>query len=110
MYDVASRTWGEFIVTDVGPGYKIKYLFISPGASLSHQRHQSRDEHWYVLSGHGVVKIDDIEYPLLPGTQITVKRNCWHLLTNLSSYERLVIHEIQSGNVCEEADIERRWE
>ena len=112
------RPWGYYRIVHEVPGCKVKELTVSPGASLSMQRHQERAEFWLVSSGTATVytinRSTDAE---LTGVFhrhefLHISPNEWHQLVNEDS-SPLKIVEIQYGDRCEEDDIERnqsvRW-
>ncbi len=109
-----TRPWGYYRVLHEAAGVKVKELTVDPGAALSMQRHQGRSEFWLVAEGTATVDtIDstttDVE---LNGVfdrhqYLHISRNEWHQLINNES-NPLKIIEIQYGEQCEEADIERR--
>jgi mannose-6-phosphate isomerase-like protein (cupin superfamily) len=51
--DKGTRPWGEWRVIDIGEGFAVKRIVVSPGHRLSLQRHAGRDEHWFVVGGGG---------------------------------------------------------
>ena len=53
------RPWGSYTLLEEHPGFKIKRITVSPGASLSLQSHQHRSEHWVVVSGTAIVTRDN---------------------------------------------------
>ena len=50
---ITKRPWGWFETLAEGEGYLIKRLWIAPHQRISLQRHQHRQEHWYVALGGG---------------------------------------------------------
>ena len=106
------RNWGWYRVLDDKPGYKVKELVISPKSKLSMQRHFKRSEHWYVLKGSCDVLTDG-----KAGLQtVTLKalthgydigKEVWHQGINETD-EHCHILEVQYGEECTEADIERK--
>ena len=97
---------------DDKPGYKVKELVISPKSKLSMQRHFKRSEHWYVLKGSCDILTDG-----KAGLQtVTLKalthgydigKEVWHQGINETD-EPCHILEVQYGEECTEADIERK--
>jgi mannose-6-phosphate isomerase-like protein (cupin superfamily) len=107
------RQWGYYRVLHEAPGVKVKELTVDPGRSLSMQRHQERAEFWLVASGEATVytlnRSTDAELRGRYGRHeyLHIGLHEWHQLVNEHS-EPLKIVEIQYGNQCEEADIERK--
>ena len=109
------RPWGWYRdLYTIGPGIKVKELVIEPGKSLSMQKHFKRAEMWYVLKGKCKCKTelngieDDVTLQELSrGYDIGVET--WHQGYN-PFQEPCHILEVQHGELCVEADIERREE
>ena len=106
------RNWGWYRVLDDKINYKVKELVITPGESLSDQKHYFRSEHWYVLKGKCVL---DTEYNSNKNT-VTLSEctngysigcEVWHKASNPFD-EHCHILEVQYGEKCVEEDIERR--
>ena len=102
-----NRGWGYYEVIRNSDQCKIKELVVNPNSCLSYQKHQYRDELWFVKSGNGKVIVDETVIHLFKHSYILINQNSWHQLIN-GSNEPLVIIEIQFGLKCEEEDIERR--
>jgi cytidyltransferase-like protein len=106
MHERTDRPWGYYDILKNYPGCKLKELVVEPNRCLSYQRHQHRDELWYVRAGQGKVIIDDRVLFLYNGQYLVIKAGSWHQLIN-SGVEPLSIIEIQFGDNCDENDIER---
>lgn len=108
------RDWGYWrVLDDKQPqqGIKVKELVINPGCRLSNQKHFHRSEHWYILSG--ILQMDT-EYnnkhnsvTLRSTNTYVINKGVWHQAINVGT-EPVHVIEIQYGEKCEEADIERR--
>lgn len=107
------RIWGYYRVLYEYPDSKVKELVVNPHSSLSMQKHQYRDEFWFVAEGTASL------YTLIDGnkvyagdhqkySQIDIANNEWHQLVN-NTDKPLKIVEIQYGKKCEEEDIERDY-
>jgi cytidyltransferase-like protein len=101
------RAWGCWkVLSDVDATIKVKELIVEPGKKLSMQRHQHRNEFWYVVKGQGRVNwrvgSTDIQ------KHSTIRIDCmeWHQLENTGD-TKLHVVEIQHGSECSEDDIER---
>lgn len=106
------RNWGWYRVLDDKINYKVKELVITPGESLSDQKHFLRSEHWYVLKGKCVL---DTEFESRKD-KVTLEActngysigcEIWHKASNPFN-EPCHILEVQHGEKCVEEDIERR--
>jgi mannose-6-phosphate isomerase-like protein (cupin superfamily) len=100
------RPWGQFAVLSDEDTHKVKRITVDPGHRLSYQRHAHRSEHWFVVSGHGVVTIDGDDRPVAPGSAIDVPVGSAHRITNPGP-EPLDFVEVQHGASFGEDDIER---
>ena len=108
------REWGYWrVLDDKQPqkGIKVKELVIYPNSSLSNQRHQFRNEHWYILSGNLTMfteyndKLSKVQ--LKSNETYIVGEGTWHKAVNTGT-EPCHIIEIQYGEKCDENDIERK--
>lgn len=104
-----NRPWGKWEVLKEEPGRKVKLLTVSPGQSLSMQRHFKRREVWLVLEGRGRVTLHGVDFALEPEDNITIEVEAWHQLINDGDSD-LVVLEVQEGEECSEDDIERQDE
>ncbi len=101
-----NRPWGWYDSIDAGENFKVKRIYVKPGASLSLQKHHSRAEHWVVVkgiaeitNGEKTIKLRENESTFIPQGQI-------HRLSNSSDLP-LEIIEVQSGGYLGEDDIIR---
>lgn len=108
------RDWGYYrVLHENGPTVKLKELTVDPGQSLSMQRHDKRNEFWFVSQGVATVYTLNVSTDLeLLGEykkhqHIWIDNRQWHQLRN-NTKEPLKIIEIQYGENCVEEDIERR--
>ena len=100
------RPWGQFEVLSDAESHKVKRLTVDPGHRLSYQRHAHRSEHWFVVSGKGLVTIDGSSRPVQAGTAVDVPVGTAHRIENPGP-EPLVFIEVQHGTTFGEDDIER---
>ena len=105
--EIIERPWGWYRVIDQGPGYKVKELEIYPGCELSMQRHKHRAERWNIVQGSCVIKNPKFKIQLDQHCDpYTVFKMQWHQPCNITQESCKVI-EVQIGDICDEADIER---
>lgn len=100
------RPWGHFAVIREGAGFRVKHLFVVPGACLSLQRHQHRAEHWVIVNGRASVTCNDETFVLEKDESTYIPARAIHRLGNAGSIA-LEIVEIQTGAYLGEDDIER---
>ena len=108
------RQWGYYrVLHEDSPHVKLKELTVDPGKKLSMQRHQFRNEHWFVTEGTAIINTLDedgnvkMRNFVMKNMQIYISRNEWHQLVNEKDTPLKVI-EIQFGEKCVEEDIERK--
>ena len=106
------RAWGKYTVLDKGNGWQAKQLEFEAGRSLSDQRHFNRSEHWHVVEGEVLMKLEYANGDLYTktytsGESIDIPANTWHKATNLGKTPAKVV-EVWLGSELTEEDIERR--
>lgn len=109
------RNWGWYRVLDegidseTGLNYKLKELVITPGSSLSNQRHHKRSEIWIQVQGKCVLNMHrGLESKTLSAGEnsYTIPKKAWHQAYNPFDEPSHTI-ELQIGAECIEEDIER---
>jgi cytidyltransferase-like protein len=106
------RVWGKFYDLFVDNDIKVKELIILPGKGMSFQKHEFRNEIWFVSKGTCIVNFSDrgpnnyVEKVLNKWDSFKVNKNEWHQLINNTNHDCHII-EIQYGNKISEDDIER---
>lgn len=104
--NIETRPWGFFEIIKETDSFKIKKICVKPGHRLSYQFHKKRSETWIMISGKGILIIDDIEYNYSPGKTFTIPVKAKHRIENNSDDETIFI-EIQTGSYFGEDDIIR---
>jgi mannose-6-phosphate isomerase-like protein (cupin superfamily) len=79
---------------------------IKPGKKQSLQRHKNRSEYWQIISGSGMVYLEDSKFKLDKNDNIYIPQGDLHRLENIGK-DLLKIVEIQIGKKISEDDIER---
>ena len=106
LVSVGERPWGKYIVLLNSEDHKVKEITVNPGARLSLQRHQKREEHWFIQKGKAKVTLSGKESILNTGQCINIPRAHTHRIENIGKTD-LVFIEIQTGDYFGEDDIER---
>ena len=106
LSETENRPWGSFHVIAKGQGYQIKEMTINPGKKQSLQRHKNRSEYWQIISGKGMVYLEDSKFKLEKNDNIFIPQGDLHRLENIGK-DLLTIVEIQIGEKISEDDIER---
>lgn len=100
------RPWGYYRVLSDEPDHKVKRIVVYPGQRLSLQRHRQRSEHWFIVQGHAIVRKDEKEIPVQPGSSVDIPQGSWHRMSNPGEMNTVFI-EVQTGDYFGEDDIER---
>lgn len=100
------RPWGYYEILEDKEDHKVKRITVYPGKRLSLQRHQRRQEHWYFISGEGVVTLDAVDVAVVAGKSVDIDFSTVHRVSNTGS-EDLRFIEVQRGDYFGEDDIER---
>jgi mannose-1-phosphate guanylyltransferase/mannose-6-phosphate isomerase len=100
------RPWGTYTILEERDNNKIKRIVVYPGAKLSLQMHQHRNEHWIVVSGTAKITNGDKVIILEENQSTYVPKKTRHRLENPGK-EPLHIIEVQMGDYLGEDDIER---
>jgi mannose-1-phosphate guanylyltransferase/mannose-6-phosphate isomerase len=101
-----TRPWGDWRVTDCGPGFVVKRIRVAPGAHLSLQRHQHRAEQWVVVIGTARVTRNNEVFDLRPGEAARIGVGDIHRVAN-PGQTMMEFVEVQTGPILSEDDIER---
>jgi len=100
------RPWGSYETVDEGARFKVKRITVSPGASLSLQKHHHRAEHWIVVTGTALVTVEDRKIQLDENQSTYIPVGACHRLENRGKVP-LELIEVQSGDYLGEDDIVR---
>lgn len=100
------KPWGFYKIIKNNYDLKIKELVIYPGECISYQKHEKRNEHWFVLKGIGRVIINGKEILIKEGESIDIPKEHWHRIINIGE-NNLIIIELQTGEYLREDDIIR---
>lgn len=101
-----NRPWGWFETIDEGKNFKVKRIQVNPGAKLSYQSHQFRNEHWVVIKGRASIICDEKKMTIEHDQSTYIKKGIKHQLINLEE-DSLEIIEVQTGTKLTEDDIVR---
>jgi mannose-6-phosphate isomerase-like protein (cupin superfamily) len=101
-----SKPWGFYVDIYRSDTMVIKRIVLAPGAKISLQKHEKRDEWWGVDYGTGKLTLGDTHTFIYPTNTIYIPRRTIHRVENISATEILRIFETQTG-VCDEDDIVR---
>ena len=97
----AEKSWGTYNVMDAQKGAVTIKAHLYAGRKMSYHRHDFRDEVWTVLSGEGIVTIDDMEQIVRPGDVVSIAAGCKHTIQAKTDMQLI---EIQIGSVIDVSD------
>jgi mannose-6-phosphate isomerase len=100
------RPWGSFTVLHTDSSHQVKKLVVNSGMRLSLQSHEFRSEHWFIVSGSGLVQLENELIKVQQGCSVDVPIGAKHRITSTSD-DPLVFVEVQSGISFDENDITR---
>lgn len=106
-YEIYQRPWGFYKTTVMNDYFQSKVISVSPGARLSLQSHNHREEYWIVAHGKGMAQIGESMINISCGSYLFIPKGCKHRLTNTDEMENLIITEVQIGDYFGEDDIIR---
>jgi len=101
-----ARPWGWYDSIDTGDRFRVKRIFVKPGASLSLQMHHHRAEHWIVVRGTAEVTRENEVFTVSENQSTYIPLGQKHRLRNPGKIG-LELIEVQSGSYLEEDDIVR---
>jgi len=100
------RPWGHYESVDSGERFQVKRIVVTPGGTLSLQKHLHRAEHWVVVRGTAEVTIGAEVKILHENESIYVPSGAVHRLVNPGKIP-LELIEVQTGSYLGEDDIVR---
>ena len=100
------RPWGSYEGVGHGERYQVKRIKVSPGASLSLQKHHHRAEHWVVVRGTAEVTRGEDVFTLGENESTYIPLGVKHRLRNPGKLV-LELIEVQVGAYLGEDDIVR---
>jgi mannose-6-phosphate isomerase-like protein (cupin superfamily) len=103
---IENRPWGSYTVLHTDESSQVKKLIINPGKRISLQSHELRAEHWFVVSGTGLVTLNTLEFELYEGNAVDIRIGEKHRIECISK-EPLIFIEVQTGSKFDESDILR---
>jgi mannose-1-phosphate guanylyltransferase/mannose-6-phosphate isomerase len=100
------RPWGYYESIDAGDRFQVKRIVVTPGGTLSLQKHRHRAEHWVVVRGTAEVTTGDDVRTLHENESVYIPIGAVHRLANRGKIP-LELIEVQTGSYLGEDDIER---
>ncbi len=100
------RPWGYYDSIDLGERFQVKRLVVTPGGTLSLQKHLHRSEHWVVVRGTAEVTIGEATKIVHENESAYIPLGTVHRLKNPGKIP-LELIEVQTGSYFGEDDIIR---
>ncbi|SRR5258708_841840 len=94
------RPWGSFRQLSLNSPSTVKIHTMKPGAKTSWQSHTHRSEFWHIISGNGIIKIEDKEHEVSPGSEYSVPVGAKHRW--IAGPSGIIIAEVAMGDFDEE--------
>lgn len=93
------RPWGNFRQFTHNSTSTVKIHRIKPGGTTSLQSHAKRSEFWHIISGGGIIRIEDKEYNVIAGDEYSASVGVKHRW--VAGPEGMVLIEIATGEFDE---------
>ncbi len=100
------RPWGKYQKIFQEAGVWVKRVEVDPGQRLSLQKHHHRSEKWIIVSGQGLVTVNELTVTVTDGSIVDIPMRVIHRMSNLSN-KPLVFIEVACGDDLTEEDIVR---
>jgi mannose-1-phosphate guanylyltransferase/mannose-6-phosphate isomerase len=100
------RPWGSYETVSMGDGFRVKRIIVEPGAQLSLQLHHHRSEHWVIVRGTALVRVNDETNLRRENENVFVPIGAKHRIANPGDIP-LELIEVQVGSYLGEDDIIR---
>ncbi|MFH1200753.1 MAG: phosphomannose isomerase type II C-terminal cupin domain [bacterium] len=94
------RPWGSFRQLTHNSLSTVKVHRIKPGQENSWQSHTKRSEFWHIISGRGIILVDEKKYNVVPGDEHSAGIGAKHRW--IAGPEGLVLIEVATGDFDEE--------
>ena len=103
---IKTRPWGQYQKIFQESGVWVKRVEVKPGGRLSLQKHQHRSEKWIIVSGEGLVVINNLTVAVATGSVVDIPVRVLHRIANVGK-RALVFIEVACGDNLTEEDIIR---
>lgn len=94
------RPWGQFRQLTHNSLSTVKVHHIKPNQKNSWQSHTKRSEFWHIISGSGIIRVEDKEYNVASGDEYGAEVGAKHRW--IAGPEGLVLIEVTTGDFDEE--------
>lgn len=101
----AEKSWGSYLVLDVENESMTIKVTLNAGHEMNYHSHEMRDEIWNVISGEGLVTIDEKQKKVFPGDIVQIPAGTKH---KIKAVTELKVIEVQLGNEISVFD-KKKW-
>ncbi|MBF0388175.1 MAG: phosphomannose isomerase type II C-terminal cupin domain [Candidatus Omnitrophica bacterium] len=103
---LVQRPWGSYNKIFQEDEVWVKRVEVAPGERISLQKHAHRSEKWIIVSGQGLVTVNELTVTVSKSSIIDIPVGVIHRIANLGK-KPLVFIEVACGNDLTEVDIVR---
>ncbi|MBF0593952.1 MAG: phosphomannose isomerase type II C-terminal cupin domain [Candidatus Omnitrophica bacterium] len=103
---IIDRPWGTYHKIFQEDEVWVKRVEVAPGERISLQKHKHRSEKWIIVSGQGLVTVNELTVTVTKGSIIDIPVGVTHRIANLGK-KSLVFIEVACGSDLTEEDIVR---
>lgn len=90
----AEKSWGSYLVLDVENESLTIKVTLNAGHEMNYHSHDLRDEIWNIISGEGLVIINEKEQKVFPGNVVKIPAGTKH---KIKAVTELKVIEVQLG-------------
>jgi mannose-6-phosphate isomerase-like protein (cupin superfamily) len=101
-----TRPWGTYQIIFRESNVWVKRVEIDPGARISLQKHNHRSEKWIIVSGDGLVVVNNATVIVTASSVVDIPVKVLHRIANVGKAP-LVFIEVACGRKLTEEDIIR---
>ncbi len=94
------RPWGQFRQLTHNSPSTIKVHRVNPGEETSWQSHTKRTEFWHIVSGGGIILVEDKKYNVVPGDEHSAPLGAKHRW--MAGPSGMILVEVATGDFDEE--------
>lgn len=91
----AEKSWGRYQVIDIERKSMTIQVTLNPDKQMNYHSHNNRDEVWTIISGTGIVYLDDVRRDVKVGDVIQIPAQCKHTIKAIT---KLKLIEVQIGD------------
>ena len=102
---IVNKPWGyEKWIGGDGEHYFMKQIMMKAGFKSSLQRHERKRELIYILSGQGLITVDDKKYPFKPDSYFQISPPTVHRIEAISDLLMMEVSTIELDDVVRLSD------